>query len=477
MTTAALVAVGAPALADEEETGLTYTVGDLRIGLSFEAGLGFFTVPNAQNGAGSFSANGTRAGGRSWSEGFVMPGADLSYGLGAGNVYGGLKVIGMATRGAGDAALESATSDRPESLGIEELKLGWKSGSSFSSLGEDAIDLSVGRQAFTVGDGFLILEGTANGGRRGAQVIGPRGAFDRTAILRLNTEPVRADIFHLESVTDQNFMHGDDAPKTQLYGGNIEWFGSSEKDAGRFEYEKRAWYVGATVLHLYDADRNLAPERDGMNVYAIRTGGAIFSQFSEALKDFALFSEYAIERNDDSGSRLRANAWYIEPQYTFSTLPWQPSIAYRYAHFSGDSNTGDDTSKSWDPLFTGGGPRGFATWDQGEIFAQYVGENSNLNTHMVHLRVRPTDDLAIGAVYYRHRYDEPAQAGVSSSKLMNELDLYTEWETPVPGLGVAVVLGAARAGSGREEELAATAGTSPADRTTYLGALMLSYSF
>lgn len=474
----ALTVTAARAENGHDSGGLSYVAGDLELTFSLDAGLGFFTVPNAQNGAGSFSPHGSRASRRDWAEGFVAPGLQLDYNLGDSSLYGGVKVTGALTRGSGDAELQSTTSNRPEALGLEELFIGWKSGIAFAALGEDAIDLSLGRQAFSVGDGFLILEGTGNGGRRAAKVLGPREAFERTAILKLNTQPVRADIFHLESVTDQDFMRGEDAPAAKLYGANIEWFGSNHEDHGRFEYEERAWYVGATVLRLYDSDRDLAPQRDGLNVYAIRTGGAILSQVSDALKDFALYSEYGIQRNSDAGNKHRAHAWYIEPQYTFSGLPWQPMLAYRYAHFSGDADATDTTGKAWDPLFTGGGPRGFGSWDQGEIFAQYIGANSNLNTHMVHLLAKPADDLAIGVVYYRHRFDKSDIAsGITSDKLTRELNLYAEWETPLPGLELTFVLGAAKADTGRKQQLAAEIGASDADDTMYLGAVTLNYTF
>ena len=75
-----------------------------------------------------------------------------------------------------------------------------------------------------------------------------------------------------------------------------------------------------------------------------------------------------------------ADAWYLQPQYDFSALPWSPSATVRYAHINGDPNTGDTVDRSWDPLFSDAGPRGNATWTQGSIFAQYVGSNSNLNS-------------------------------------------------------------------------------------------------
>ena len=473
----AAVALSGPARAgdNDEPPGLNYKAGNLDIHLGVDAGLAYYGVRNAGNGTGSASAAGERAGGRDWFEGFIAPKADFSYDLGTSSLYGGLRIVGEGTRGNGDAADPSTTSFQPEALAVDNYFLGWKSGDTLQSLGSDGLDFSVGRQDFSIGDGFLIQDGTAEGQKRGAVILSPRVAFDRTAILRLNTAPVRADIFHLEGTVNQDRMLGNDFAATKLYGANIEWFGSTEGDKGRFDYGDRAWYVGGTAMHIYDADRGIAASRDGMNVLAVRTGGTLFSSLGDGFKDFALYSEYALERNNDSTAKLNAHAWYVEPQYTFSSLPWSPRISYRYASFSGDNNSNDGTNHAWDSLYTAGGPRGWGTWTQGEITGNYVTGNSNLDSHSVHLRLQPTDDLAVGVIYYYFDYDKKP-SGVTDNHLMDEVNVYGEWATPVPGLSVSGVLGGASSGKGRQQDLAANS-TDANDRTIWLGELILAYSF
>ncbi|WP_341915440.1 alginate export family protein [Ferrovibrio terrae] len=475
---AALICAINPVVAAEDEhekAGQRFGFGDLEIGLTLDAGLGLFGVSNAQNGLGSLSSHGRRKGGRNWAEAYVTPGIDAAYFLNDTTLYGGVKVTGSATRGDGEAQRNSVTDLRPTAFGLSEAYLGWKSGLAFTALGEDAIDISAGRQGFVVGDGFLIADGTLDSFRRNNYVLGPRSAFDRTAILRINTEPVRADLFHLESNTDQQYLRGKDAAATSLHGGNIEWFASSHRDHGRSEYEERQWYLGATVLTLTDADQAISPRRDGMTVYALRSGGALLSSLGEGWQDAALYGEIARERNGATGRRLRAEAWYVEPQYTFSALPWQPRLSYRYMHFSGDNNANDTVENGWDSLFSAGGPRGYGSWDLGEIYARYVGGNSNLNSHMTHLKLQPMEDLSLGAIWYRHNFDKRDYAnGVRSERLLDEVDVYALWTTPLPGLSVATVLGAARAGDGRRQQLGTTDAT---DRTTWLGQMVFSYSF
>lgn len=467
-----LLCLAPPALAgedDHDKPGKSYGFGDAEITFNFEAAFGLFSSANAQNGQGSLSAGGRSRGSRDWAEGFIAPGIALDYFVNDTTFYGGVTLLGSATRGQGEPQRNSVTGTRPERLELDEAYLGWKSGLAFSELGEDAVDLSAGRQGFVVGDGFLIADGTLDSFRRGAYVIGPRASFDNTAIARLNTQPVRADLFHLEGNVDQRSLRGNDSAGTSLYGANVEWFGSSHKDHGRSEYEERQWYLGATALKLYDADRAINATRDGMTVWSLRSGGTVLSPLSDVFKDFALYSEYAREDN----TNLSAKAWYVEPQYSFSALPWSPRVSYRYMHFSGDRDTSDSRNTAWDPLYTAGGPRGYGSWDLGEIYERYIGSNSNLNSQMVQLKLQPLESLSAGLIYYRHNFDK-REAGVTSDRLMDEVNAFAVWDTPVKGLSISTVVGAAKAGDGRRQQQATTY---PTDRTMWLGQIIAAYQF
>lgn len=471
-------------MAEEDEPGIPFTLGGVEFRATLEAGNSYQSVSNAMFGNGSNSRTSERRGGRQWTEGFVKPGLEFEYqNYAAGEYYGKVTVVGAATRGNGEAGQNSTTSDQPEYAALNDVYLGWRSGLLFENiLPPNALDFSVGNQDFTVGDGFLITNGTLDGGGRAAYYLGPRNTFERTAILKINTDPLRADIFHLEGGVNQQRMYGGDNPATKLYGANVEWFKSTENDEGRFEYEKRRWYVGGTVLKIYDADTDYSflgsqgggaggSNRDGLVVWSIRAGGS----FIPALKDLALYGEYAREKNDtgSNGGKVNANAWYVQPQYTFSALPWSPMLTWRYAHFSGDSNTNDTTDRSWDTLYSDAGPRGGSTWTQGMIFSQYVGGNSNLNSHYVGMEANPVADvLKIGLAYFRHDFDKPSQASAVSKRLLDEIDLYGEWTTPVPGLTIAPGIAAARPGQGQKESLGTTDAN---DRTIWLGQIVFSY--
>ncbi|MBI1774032.1 MAG: alginate export family protein [Proteobacteria bacterium] len=488
------LAAGPARAEEEEERGVTYSLGaNLHITLSLDAALAAFSATNTNFGIGttSLTPDGARKGTRRWGEGFVKPQLGLLYNIGdeeGGFLYSKLSAIGATTQGDGDALNPSATANRPSKLAVEDAAFGWQSGFMFEALGDNAFDLSYGRQSFTVGDSFLIADGTQDGVRRAATYLGPRTAFDQAGILRINTSPVRADLFHLRSAVDQGLMLQQDNADTKLWGGNIEWFESSEKDRGRLQYEARKRYVGATFVNAYSADSSggrdfsfadggngshMSANRDGLRIYALRFGGTVVP----TIEDFALYGEYGIQRNDRTNRRVRANAWYIQPQYTLSTLPWSPRISYRYAHFSGDGNPNDTTDKSWDQFFTATGARGIGTWSQGEIYSQWTGlGNSNLNAHQIHLRTAPIEDtLNIGVVLYRFDYDKPGQTpGVTRKGIMDEIDIYAEWSTPITGLSIVPTIGAGIPRSGLRQAL----GNSDAnDRTFWLVEVVAAFKF
>ncbi|MSP48595.1 MAG: hypothetical protein EXQ95_04635 [Alphaproteobacteria bacterium] len=480
-----------PAFAEEEEArGVTYSLGaNLHLTFTLDAALAGFSATNTSFGIGSSTPEGVRKGTRRWSEGFVKPQLGLEYNLGdeEGFLYGKFSVIGAATRGDGDALNPTGTANGPSKLAVEDLAAGWKSGFMFESLGDNAFDLSYGRQSFTVGDGFLIADGTQDGLRRAATYLGPRTAFDQAGIFRINTAPVRADLFHLRPVVKQGLMLDQDNADTKLWGGNIEWFESSHKDHGRLEYETRKRYVGATYIKVYKADStgsrdfsfaggdgsNMSANRDGLQIYSLRFGGTIVPKF----EDFALYGEFGIQRNNSTDRRVRASAWYIQPQYTLTTLPWPTRVSYRYAHFSGDDDPTDTTDKSWDQFFTAGGPRGIGTWSQGEIYSQWTGlGNSNLNAHQIHLRTTPIEDtLDVGVVLYRFNFDKPGQIpGVTQKGIMDEINIYAEWSTPISGLSVMPIIGLGIPRNGLRQAL----GNADAnDRKFWLAEVVVAYKF
>src|SRR5690348_14337126 len=257
---------------------------------------------------------------RDWFEGFGKPFAELEMPFfDFGHTYALVSMVGALTRGNGDSlsslapqAARSTTSDAPQHAALEDAVVGWHSGNLFAdSMGEDAIELSGGRQSFVLGDAFLIGTGVANGFGRAALYLQPRASFDDVALLELDLEPVRARVFNLENRVDQDLMRGFDQPKSQFLGLDIGLFGTSEAEptptkAGGKQAPKAAqavqttrvkkelpdlWSAGFEFFDFYDADStpktfsfppgepspvlSIFGNRKGLNVYSGYPAGSL----------------------------------------------------------------------------------------------------------------------------------------------------------------------------------------------------------
>ncbi|HGM5578763.1 TPA: hypothetical protein ACKP22_005346 [Pseudomonas putida] len=346
----------------------------------------------------SFNQAGNRTPGSSnWREGYVKYGLSASQALvDAGSVYGAFSLLSSATWGDGDAAGLTLGDERRTA--VEDAYLGWRSGALFPLLGEDGIDISGGRQVVTLGDGFLIqgdpvnlgkVDLGANFNRGGAYYLAARKAFDRTAVLRLGgSQGWRGDLMWLKS---DNHYQAD-----------------SSMAVANVEHVSDAGTVGVSWIHGLDVDRRYAQimgleHRDGMDTVSLRGRGNL------GVQDLEVAGEYVTQ--DQRGTR--ENAWYLEGSWTFSQLPWTPTATYRYSRFS----------KDFDPLFYGLS-RGYGTWFQGEVAANYAGPfNTNTQVHHVGLKAKPRDNLTLGALYFDFDTLDTDQGNVGGQ----ELDLYVEW--------------------------------------------------
>lgn len=393
----------------------------ITVDLQFTGAAGLFTVGDAQFGAGIPDTSGSIVRDFQWMEVFVKPGITASLQLGDfGAVYTGFSAIGALTRGDGDAA--GTTFDEPESLELEDAYAGWRSGTLFPVLGENGLDVSFGRQSFALGDGFILADGNADGGTHGAYWMGARTAWANSVIVRIGADtPLHADAFWLRSDSDTS--------RDEIYGANLEY---THEGIGT---------VGAAYFKVEDS--RVASRRD-LDVYDLR---AALTPLPMA-PDFSLAAEVAFQEGGEGANDASAHAWYVEPAYTFSEVPWTPRVAYRYATFSGDE-TGSTENEGYDPLHYGM-LGGWGTWFQGEIVGEYMWGNSNLNSHRIHVSMAPMETVTVGAMAYRFTFDEPAAAGVTDDHLADELNVYVDWGVN-DYLAISAVAGYAWAGEGGKQ--------------------------
>ena len=387
---AAALAGAMPAKADVT----AYESENLKLEVGITLGVGLFTASDVMLGAGVPTSSGGMEQDRTWAEMYLAPTAKLTVGLGdAGALYTGVRIVGVTQFGDGDAG--GFTEGEESHLDLDNAYVGWTSGKLFGR--EDLLDLSVGRQNFLIGDGFLIADGNAEGGDEAAYWMGARAGWKQTAIARVNFDPVHADVFYLKS--------DEDSGNSKYYGVNLE-YAPTEKTV-----------IGGSWIKNRDSDFFT---RDDLSTYSIRAQGNPF----DAIPGLFLAGEYAWQTNDLAGGvDVDANAWYLEAAYTFTETPWSPKIGYRYAHFSGDDpNTAD--IEAWDPLHYGQ-IRGWGSWFQGEITGQYILFNSNMNSHKFELAVSPMENLTLTALYYLFYFDE-TPAGLDDH-FGNELNLIADW--------------------------------------------------
>ncbi|MGH8583363.1 MAG: alginate export family protein [Gammaproteobacteria bacterium] len=370
-----------------------------------EGGVGYFHTVNTRFGSGREDVrSGKNTGDAQWAEGYVEPALDAVLETATiGNLYGGVSAVGVLTEGEGDAA--GYTNDGDDGLDLEHLFLGWHSGTRFAgALGEDGLDLSYGRQEFRIGDGFLIYDGDLDQFDKGAAWLSPRASYERAAVLKVGIAPLRGDVFYLRADGDQD--------NTELIGGNLE------------HRIGQAGQVGLTYLHVFGSTPLNWGARAGMNVINLRANGIAYPE----IPNLTVWAEYVKQLGAGKDGRIDAEAWYAEGRYRFSEWPWMPSIAYRYAYFSGDSRPGDGTQGEYDPLFYGWS-RGWGSWYQGEITGEWLLFNGNQVNHMVHLTAYPRADLGLGIIYYDFDLDENRYFGtpVSDQEFTQELNAYADW--------------------------------------------------
>lgn len=383
-----------------------YEQDGFSLSLGVRGGIGYVATGNTNFGAG-FDVGGDGIIDEDdrnvdYAEGFLQPRIDLGYDTGDfGAFYGGASAIGAITRSNGDPG--GFTANNPSDIDLGYLYGGWKSGALFESLGEDALDISVGQQDFKIGDGFIIWDGNLDTSGDAAYWLAPRTAFDMTGLVRFNTEPVRGDAFYLRGDKDQD--------NSELVGANIE-------------YSREGWGTfGATYFNIIESD-DIAFVRDGMNAVSLRA----YDVPVPFLSDLTLRGEYVHQWGGDSFD-IAANGWYAEAAYSLADLlPWSPTLSYRFSFFSGDPDPNDGDSEAFDALFFGAG-RGWGTWFQGEITGEYLLFNSNNQVHMAHLNVAPTDSLSVGLLFFNFTLEESNYFGtpVSDTSFANEVNLYVDW--------------------------------------------------
>lgn len=329
----------------------------------------------------------------SWSEAYAKYGFSGHQNLPSGHTLFGA-INSMSTGAWGDGEASGTSNGEERKTAIEDLYIGYRT---------DQVELSAGRQNITIGDGFILNGDALNFGeaidkdlsRGGGYWLASRKAFDKTFWLKLGGDNgLRSDLFWFES---DNKAQG----RPEMAGINIEYVTDQ-----------------ATIAALYLKGLDSSPtniaggsfdnlQRDGQETLSVRYQG------NAGVENLFLSAEYA---NQKSGNDTPdGDAWYGEAGWTFADSPWSPTLTYRYSSFD----------KHYDQLFTGFN-RGYGTWFQGEVWANYAAAgpgNTGVDIHHIGIKANPTEMLSVGALYF----DFEDTSGRLERTNAQELNLYAEW--------------------------------------------------
>lgn len=350
-----------------------------------------------------------------WWEAGVLPAVTAEYDIPeSGTLFAGIDGSYNMTRGNGDGNPLGTTADHPEHARLDKAYLGWKSGNLFAdSLGKNALSFSFGRQAFQIGDGFVLGDGFTNNGKYASYWTDPSKAFHSSAILSLDSHGWHADLFHLKASQYTTGTAGSNYgtyENTSLNGINVDYM-----------LGDRAEFGGA-YFHVYNSDTSA---RNGMDVYNLRAKGTPF----ESVPGLGLAGQYVLEHSKGQNYST-AHSWFGQASYAFQNTAWTPTLTYRHTEYS----------QNYDPLFNSFAG-GWGTWYHGEVAGEYQISNSDMKIDMLKASIAPTDWVETGIIGYHFR-GTGVQGGTDSGTFSNELNLYADW-TLTPKLSVSTAYGIA----------------------------------
>ena len=423
----------------------------------FTGGFSTMSIDNVHFGIGQLGANLSKDIARS--EGYIAPSVTMEWkNQNSTTVYGGLRAVSSFTRGDGDgwgltvgehwqwngvsAVSSTVVGKNMSNTSVDSAYLGWRSGDRISFLDKNGLDISVGPQNFQLGDGLVLADGNDEANQnKGIYWLDPRQAWKNTVVARIGAAPFRGELFYLKA--------DDDGLNDSIQGANLELV--SEK-LGK---------IGVSYFEVKDSDRL---ERKGMTVTGIHGRGRPIA----SLPTLELAAEVDFQKN--SSRNQEGQAWFVEANYFMPSLPWYPTIGYRFASFSGDKSDTVGKNEAWDYLHNGSTPRGFGYWYQGIVVGTYETRLSNLDTHFFSLTVvPPVQGSWIKILYYDHKFNQSGTARLVDRGPVSSNQFASEWNAIVgysasKKVDYMMIYGSATPGQGAKEYFAGIPGKS--DRNT-----------
>jgi len=303
-------------------------------------------------------------------EGYLKPGASFVFKSDHFEWYGKGTVVLSYTAGT-DAFDEGDTGK----LTLEEAYIGYKSSFNDSM----KIDVSLGAREFKLGSGMLISNGGVSGFERGALKLGPRKAWERSGILKVDTALFNSTAYYI----DPNELDSNNTD-TRIYGFDVNMPPTPRGSLAGFTYghvlRSGAPYPKAPTNGV-GPPTILENARD--NLSFINHYGKITLHETKSAKYFAEW-DGAYQWNND----IDLDAWggRIKLGMTMPKREWAPTLTYSWQTFSGDDPFTEDIER-FDPLYYEGSPSAWSTGSKSSM----VFINSNVQAHHLSLKVMPSE--------------------------------------------------------------------------------------
>jgi hypothetical protein len=274
-----------------------------------------------------------------------------------------------------------------------------------------SLNVSVGRQNFTLNDGFLIhfVRGSGNIGQRAGLYLGPRNATAFSAIADGSLGPWSFKAFYI----DPNELPLVDS-RTTFAGLNL-----------RYQITPTLSVDGSFITIPESGASFQTPGGVRLPKEGLRTlAGHLRWNSAFGVEGLWLAGELAHQTSD----RFAMSAWasYGLIGYQAAHLPWSPSLSYRYSHASGD-NPRTRRYERFDPLLS----TGLGNWLQGVTFGKLT-SNANLQVHRLQFNLQPTP--ALNLTFDWHLLRAPQRNNLGANPVLAQLsshDIGQEFTTTV----------------------------------------------
>ncbi|MFN3890633.1 MAG: alginate export family protein [Beijerinckiaceae bacterium] len=342
-----------------------------------------------------------------WTEGYVEPGLGAAAQVGDSPFY----VYGAATYITSWSYGQDIYRNDPRVFNSLEKAYG---GLLYVDPDENrSLNVSAGRQNFTLNDGFLIhfVRGSTNAAERSGLYLGPRNANDFSVVADFQSGAWRLKAFYIDP-NELEYLES----RTTFAGSNLRY-------AFTPDFAADVTFVAIPRSSTRFANPfGLALPREGLQALA---GHA---RYRNAARVRGLWLEGELAHQTNENFPMSAWAGYALAGYLASWAPWTPSLSYRYAYFSGDDPLTRRYEK-YDPLLS----TGLGVWLQGVTFGKLTA-NTNLETHRLQFNVAPNPALNITfdwhllrAAQYNNIGANPALSQLASRALGQEFTLTARW--------------------------------------------------